>query len=59
MEADTARTLRITLRMTEREARWLKNYMQNPMLNPGEYEGDDARTMRENFFCTLRDSMED
>ncbi len=59
MEARTEKTLRITLKMTEKEARWLMENMQNPVLSDGEYEGHDCRNMRENFFTTLNHSLEE
>lgn len=59
MEAMTDTVVSVQLNMNEREARWLMAIMQNPMLAPGEYEGDECRTMRENFFLTLRDELEE
>ncbi len=57
MLVESEKVVKVTLRMTEREAHWLKNDMQNPKLNEGEYEDADSRNMRENFFCTLREEL--
>ena len=59
MKATSERTVAITIAMNEREARWLMAIMQNYMGGEQYAEGIDEKNMRENFFCTLRDKLED
>ena len=58
MEAISERTVKITLKMNEKEARWLRAHVQNPSLNEGEYEGQESRAMREKFFNTIKGELE-
>ncbi len=59
MEAITDKILKITLKLTETEATWLMHMTQNYMGGELYAEGIDERNMRENFFITLKESLEE
>lgn len=50
MEVETKREFTITLKLSEREAQWLKGLMQNPL---SEDEGKEDAAMREVFWDAL------
>lgn len=56
MRAKAERELTIELIMDEKEARWLKAYMQNTF-QPDEPDTDTA--MRIEIFNTIRDAIDD
>ena len=56
MEVYSEKTVRVHLKMNEKEAKWLKAYMQNFM---GTEEGKRERQMREDLFGYLRDELGD
>lgn len=52
MNAASRITTEVTLCLTEEEAKWLKDVMQNP-INNFEKEEKKDRTIRESFWATL------
>ena len=56
MDATTQTTKIINLVLTEDEATWLKNYMQNPFV-PSDEEDPDEMRMREKFFTCLHQTL--
>jgi hypothetical protein len=54
MKTEIKTTTKVTLSLTEEEARWLKSTMQNPLY--GEHpadESDENKEMRERFWVAL------
>ena len=52
MNADTKTTMEITLKLTAKEAIWLKGLVQNPQCHPAEESTEDAE-MRATLFDAL------
>ena len=59
MLVESKKTVKVTLYLSEQEAHWLKDYMQNPFVGPGEYEGENSKRMREDFFTILQKEIGD
>ena len=52
MNADTKTTIEITLKLTAKEAIWLKELVQNPQCDPSD-ESDEDIAMRKALFDAL------
>jgi hypothetical protein len=50
MEVETKREFTVTLKLSEREAQWLKSLMQNPL---SDDESTDTAQMRQVFWDAL------
>ena len=56
MKARTVRTVKIVLELEEKEAKWLKSVVQNPIGNCTPAEEDDTdKDMRLKFWTFLND----
>ena len=58
MDTSSEKTIEVNLHLNEKEARWLRSYMQNFMGSPDEVEGIESRNMREGLFCLLDEELE-
>lgn len=58
MKISTQTTKKILLELTEAEAVWLKNVMQNAINVPLEEESSQSRAYRKNFFDNLKDALQ-
>jgi hypothetical protein len=57
MNGNVKITRKITMELEEKEARWLKAYLQNPRCEPCDESLEDA-VNREVFFNFLKDNLE-
>jgi len=56
MRVKVERRKEIILKLTEEEARWLKNYLQNPLI---EHEHSSDQKIRQLFWSSLKEGEKD
>lgn len=56
MQVSSKTVVKIQLTLTEKEARWLMAYIQNPMCDPQDEPAEDAE-MRKQFFNSIKSRL--